>query len=548
MSRTLRYDAPALPVELARQVDQVCNEFEDAWAAGSRPRPEDFVVRLPEPARAALLRELVLVEVAYRRRRGEDCRTDEYAGRFPGLDAVWLAAAVAPPVPGLGSDALTRRQSPHTLAAPAGSASPAGGRAFGNYELLRELGRGGMGVVYQAWQTSLSRMVALKMILAGAHAGPEELARFRAEAEAVARLQHANIVQIYEVGEHDGRSYFALEYVEGGSLERQLAGAPRPAGEAAALAETLARAVHYAHQRGIVHRDLKPANVLITEDRTPKITDFGLAKILVGARGDPTQTGAVLGTPGYMAPEQASGRPRDVGPAADVYALGAILYELLTARPPFLGQTPLDTLEQVRTHDPVPPRQLQPKVPRDLETICLKCLRKEPAQRYGSAQELADDLRRFQDGEPIRARPTSALERAVKWVRRRPTRAALGAAGLIVCVSLLGAWAWASRAESRRRQKADAAAALAMHGAQLLLEQARAAPLADAGRFREALAAAERAEELARAGGASDAARQGAARLAASLQDEEGAARRDRRLLAALLEVRGPRISRRLRV
>jgi serine/threonine-protein kinase len=541
MSRTLRYDGPALPVELARQVDRVCDEFEDAWAAGGRPRPEDFLDRAPEPARAALLRELILVEVACRRRRGEDCRAEEYAGRFPGLDAAWLATALAPPAPGPGSDAPTRRQSPPTLATPARSASPAGGRAFGDYELLRELGRGGMGVVYQAWQTSLSRMVALKMILAGAHAGPEELARFRAEAEAVARLQHPNIVQIYQVGEHDGRPYFALEHIGGGSLDRQLAGAPRPPREATALTEALARAVHYAHQRGIVHRDLKPANVLLTEDGTPKITDFGLAKILVGARGDPTQTGAVLGTPGYMAPEQASGRPREVGPAADVYALGAILYEMLTGRPPFVGETPLDTLDQVRTLDPVAPRQLQPKVPRDLETICLKSLRKEPAQRYGTAQELADDLRRFRDGEPIRARPTSALERAVKWVRRRPTRAALGAAGLIVCVSLLGAWAWASREESRRRQKADAAAALAMDRARLLLEQAKAAPLGDAGKFREALAAAEKAEELARAGGASDAVRQEAAQLAASLQDEEGAARRDRRLLAALLEVRGPR-------
>jgi serine/threonine-protein kinase len=526
---------------MARHVDRLCDEFEDAWAADGRPRPEDFLARVPEPSRAVLLRELVLIEVAYRRRQGEDCRAEEYAGRFPGLDPAWLAAAVAPPAPGPGSDAPTRRQNPYNLAAPAGSGSPAGGRAFGDYELLRELGRGGMGVVYQAWQTSLSRMVALKMILAGAHAGLEELARFRAEAEAVARLQHPNIVQIYQVGEHDGRPYFALEYVEGGSLERQLAGAPRPAREAAALVETLARTVHYAHQRGIVHRDLKPANVLLAEGGTPKITDFGLAKILVGARGDPTQTGAVLGTPGYMAPEQASGRPREVGPAADVYALGAILYELLTGRPPFLGQTPLDTLEQVRTHDPVPPRRLQPKVPRDLETICLKCLRKEPAQRYGSAHELADDLRRFLEGEPIRARPTSALERAVKWVRRRPTLAALGAAGLIACVSLLGAWVWASREESRRRQKADAAAALAMGRGRLLLEQARAAPLGDAGKFREALAAAEKAEELARAGGASDAVRQEAAQLAASLQVEEGAARRDRRLLAALLEVRGPR-------
>jgi serine/threonine-protein kinase len=292
------------------------------------------------------------------------------------------------------------------------------------------------------------------MVLAGADAGPEELARFRAEAEAVARLQHPNIVQIYQVGDHDGRPYFAMELVAGGSLDRKPAGTPRPAREAAALAETLARTVHHAHQRGIVHRDLKPANVLLTEEGTPKITDFGLAKVLVGARAGPTLTGAVLGTPAYMAPEQASGRPREVGPAADVYALGAILFELLTGRPPLLGETPLDTLEQVRTRDPIPPRQLQPKVPRDLETICLKCLRKEPGQRYASALDLADDLRRFLAGESIRARPVGALERAARWVRRRPARAALGAAGLAVLTTLLGAAAWAERVESLRRQDA----------------------------------------------------------------------------------------------
>jgi tetratricopeptide (TPR) repeat protein/predicted Ser/Thr protein kinase len=296
------------------------------------------------------------------------------------------------------------------------------------YEVLGVLGRGGMGVVYKARQVALNRLVALKMILAGAHAGPDELARFKAEAEAVAQLQHANIVQIYEVSEQDGRPFFSLEFVEGGSLDRQARGAPQPAARAARLMETLARAVYAAHRRGIIHRDLKPANVLLTADGTPKITDFGLAKKL--DEDGQTHSGAVMGTPSYMPPEQAAGRTREIGPLADVYALGAVLYELLTGRPPFKGETLYDTLEQVCSQEPVAPRQLQPKVPRDLETVCLKCLQKEPRKRYATAQELADDLRRFLDGEAIEARPVSAWERTYKWARRRPAQAAFVVAGI----------------------------------------------------------------------------------------------------------------------
>ncbi|HXG10786.1 MAG TPA: serine/threonine-protein kinase [Gemmataceae bacterium] len=277
------------------------------------------------------------------------------------------------------------------------------------YEILEVLGQGGMGVVYKARQTRLNRLVALKMIRAGANAGPQELERFRTEAEAVARLEHPNIVQIYEIGEQGGRPFLALEFVRGGSLARRLDGTPLPACQAARLVQTLARAVHHAHQQGIVHRDLKPANVLLTADGTPKIADFGLAKRLDADRGQ-TQTGAVLGSPSYMAPEQAEGRIKEIGPAVDIYALGAILYELLTGRPPFQGATLLETLEQVRGHDPVPPRDLQPSVPRDLETVCLKCLEKTPGRRYASALELADDLQRFLDGDPIRARSATLLD------------------------------------------------------------------------------------------------------------------------------------------
>jgi serine/threonine-protein kinase len=313
------------------------------------------------------------------------------------------------------------------------------------YEVLSLLGQGGMGVVYKARQIRLNRLVALKMILSGPQANPQELTRFQIEAEAVARLQHPHIVQIYEVGEQEGRPYFALEFVDGGSLERKLDGTPLPAARSAALVETLARAMQYAHEHGVVHRDLKPANVLLTPDGTPKITDFGLAKRLDTDTGQ-TQTGAIMGTPSYMAPEQAAGQAKAVGPAADVYALGAILYEAITGRPPFKAASVLDTLEQVRTQEPVAPVRLQPRLPRDLETICLRCLEKEPQKRYGSALALAEDLRRFQAGEPIEARPVGTGERVVKWARRRPTAAALVAvSGLAVVSLLLGGLAYQVR-------------------------------------------------------------------------------------------------------
>jgi tetratricopeptide (TPR) repeat protein len=291
-----------------------------------------------------------------------------------------------------------------------------------------------MGVVYRAQQLGLKRVVALKMILAGSHAGPHQLARFRAEAEAVAALQHPNIVQIYEVGEQDGLPYFSLEFVEGGSLAHRANGTPQPAAQAAELVETLARAIQAAHEHGIIHRDLKPLNVLLTADGTPKLTDFGLAKRLDNPDGQ-SVTGDIMGTPSYMAPEQALGRVREIGPATDIYALGAILYELLTGRPPFKGQTMSDTLQQVKTVEPVPPRRLQPKVPRDLETICLKCLRKEWRRRYPTALALASDLRRFRNGEPITARPVSSWERANKWARRRPAAAAFLVASVLALLS-----------------------------------------------------------------------------------------------------------------
>lgn len=345
---------------------------------------------------------------------------------------------------------LTIDDAPAATPAAPPSHSPSG------FQITGELGRGGMGVVYRATQLGLNRSVALKMILAGGHAGATELARFRAEAEAVARLQHPGIVQIYEVGEHDGRPFIALEFVDGGSLADKLKGTPLRARAAAELAERLARAVHHAHVHGVVHRDLKPANVLLDsrspaddsrsmdargitlslahhplEIGNPKITDFGLAKQVESTSGM-TQTGAILGTPSYMAPEQASGRASEVGPASDTWALGAILYECLTGRPPFAGASILDTLEQVRRQHPVPPSRLQPKLPADLETICLKCLQKEPAKRYVSAAAFADDLGRFLRDEPIQARPVGAFERGWRWCRRNPA-----VAGLLAAVATL---------------------------------------------------------------------------------------------------------------
>jgi eukaryotic-like serine/threonine-protein kinase len=323
-----------------------------------------------------------------------------------------------PPAPPTASEGAT--VAPPGVAVPDGCA--AAGVTVPGYEVLEELGRGAMGVVYKARQVNLRRVVALKMILAGGHAGATDRARFRAEAEAIARLQHPNIVQVYEVGEHEGRPFFSLELCEGGSLEKKLGAAPLPPHEAARVTAVLARAMHHAHLRGVVHRDLKAGNVLLTADGTPKVTDFGLAKLLDEA--GQTLSGATMGTPSYMAPEQAAGEVHAIGPPADVYALGAILYEMLTGRPPFRGPTPLETIVQVVSTEPTPPRQLRPGCPRDLETVCLKCLEKAPSRRYPSAEALADDLERWLRGEPILARPPGPWGRVVRWAQPRPALAA----------------------------------------------------------------------------------------------------------------------------
>jgi tetratricopeptide (TPR) repeat protein len=359
--------------------------------------------------------------------------------------------------PPSGSETVV--QSPDDVAQAAARSAeqaPATTVSIPGYIIERELGRGGMGVVYLARHLALNRTVALKMILSGDHSATRDRIRFLAEAEAIARLQHPNIVQLYEIGTHGDCPFFTLEYCEGGTLDTKLGGQPMAAPEAAALVETLTRAIQIAHEAGIVHRDLKPQNVLLGPNGAPKVTDFGLAKRVDGG-SDLTASGAVLGTPSYMAPEQAAGKGKQVGQAADIYALGAILYAALSGRPPFRAATPVDTVLQVLHDDPVPPTQLVPGIPRDLETICLKCLRKDPARRYATATALADDLRRWQDGEPITARPVGSVERVWKWSRRHPTTAVLLAVGLFIAIGLFVGSIWFTGRLRYERNLAQAA-------------------------------------------------------------------------------------------
>jgi WD40 repeat protein len=415
-------DEPTLPSPDSL-LDRLLAERRRRWQSGERDLIRDLLDRHPELAadarRAAVL---VYAEFVHREEAGESPALDDYLRSFPALaeelrrlhEAEALLAGLLPPWENL----------------------PNGPTRLGDYLLLNEVGRGGMGVVYRARQVSLGRLVALKMMRSGILAGPEEVARFQAEAQTAARLRHPTIVAVHEVGEHEGRHYFSMDYVEGGSLaDSTRGGRPLPAQQAARCAEAIARAVQYAHTQKVLHRDLKPSNVLLDAAGEPHVTDFGLAKAL-GGGPQLTATGQALGTPGYMAPEQADGRSKDVGPAVDVYGLGAILYELLTGRPPFQADTPLVTLQQVVTADPAAPRQLNRDVPRDLETVCLKCLRKEPHRRYATAQELADDLRRFLDGRPVLARRVGPAGRLGRWARRNPVVAALGAAVLILLISV----------------------------------------------------------------------------------------------------------------
>ncbi len=470
-----------LPLELAYRVERTCDRFEAEWRSGRRPDISAYLDFACAAERSALVRELVAIDAHWRRRAGEWPGLGDYLAALPadadgvrvafdGLDPAETDHSVLPSDPLSGSNATglgetdviggsaSRDPGPHSRGSVEGpDGSP---KVAPDYEILGVLGRGGMGVVYKARRRGLTRIVALKMILSGAHAGPAERERFRWEGEAVARLQHPNIVQIHDIGEHDGFAYLTLEYCGGGTLAARLAAAEMDPREAARTVEVLARAVHCAHLAGLVHRDLKPSNVLISDDGTLKITDFGLAKD-VGAAGQ-TMSGSVLGSPSYMAPEQAEGRRHQIGPATDVYSLGAILYECLTGVPPFRRATVLETLEMVRLSEPLSLTRLRPRVPRDLEVICLKCLRKEPARRYAQALELAEDLDRFLAGRPIHARPSGRTERTWRWCRRNP---ALAASLAVLAVALLGGTtissvlAIAARAEARRARNSELRAA-----------------------------------------------------------------------------------------
>src|SRR5262245_45821971 len=408
------------------------------------------------------------------------------------------------------------------------------------YEVEVVIGRGGMGVVYKARQCALDRLVAIKMLLAGPLAGPQDLTRFRREIAALASLRHPNIVQVYDAGEVERRPYFAMEFVEGGSLARKLSGTPQPARQAAALLATLAETMQVAHESGIVHRDLKPANILLTAVGTPKITDFGLARTLEGTE-DLTRTGVPLGTPSYMAPEQARGQTHAIKPAVDVYALGAVLYELLTGRPPFRGETPEETLRHVIQQEPVSPTRLNPKTPRDLETICLKCLHKSPSRRYASAAALAEDLHRYERGEPITARPVGRPERLARWVRRRPA-----AAGLIVMLSVLalvvGGAAllqYQQRVASQvHRAETDGNVAGVLTRAHALLDEGWAGN--DFAKLTEARAEATRAADVASNGGASPSLLQEAREVQDDVAARLERAKRNRTLQEALLEILAP--------
>ena len=422
------------------ELESLAQQFQSEWLAGTRPRIADYLSQATAADQAAVLARLMQVEMDLQGRSGETFAFQDYRAQFPQFAEV-VEAAIAAQLAG-AKDGTLGKSAASTIAAQRSERPPAAAplepsSRFGDYELLGEIARGGMGVVFKARQVKLNRVVAVKMILAGQLASEEDVRRFYSEAEAAAKLDHPGIVPVFEVNEIQGRHFFSMAFVEGKSLQERASRGPLPQREAALIVRQVARAVHYAHQQGVVHRDLKPRNILLATDGTPKVTDFGLAKRVDGG-SDLTMSGQILGTPGYMPPEQAAGRLEAVGPHSDVYSLGGVLYCLLTGRPPFQSASVVETIKQVLETPPASPRLLNPAINRDLETVCLKCLEKDPAHRYASAAELADELDRYLDGEPIKALRIGPLRRGWRWLRRRPLVAALAGslAVMLVVVAL----------------------------------------------------------------------------------------------------------------
>jgi WD40 repeat protein len=458
--------ASQFDVDLMRQIDAVCRRFESDYRAGKSPAIADYLGEVPEAGCLALRSELIGLEHELRQSDETNARPD--SGSIADAPTIAPASLPTATVPGLGNpsaheEATVPPRGAATVdlgsfAPPPDSLEPARVRYFGDYEIESELARGGMGVVFRARQISLNRPVALKMILAGQLANETDVKRFYTEAEAAANLDHPGIVPIYEVGQHEGQHYFSMGFIEGQSLSQHLSGGPLATRRAGALLVAVAEAIDYAHQCGVIHRDLKPSNILLDPKGNPRVTDFGLAKRMQGDSGL-TGSGQIMGTPSYMPPEQAGCTRAAVGPAADVYALGATLYCAITGRPPFEAATAMDTVLQVLSDEPVPPRRLDPSIPRDLETICLKCLEKRADERYASAAAFAADLRRFLTGEPIAARPVTPLERLAKWARRKPTLAAAYTFGLLAMLlgGLGGAAMWQWRIAEGARDAAKSA-------------------------------------------------------------------------------------------
>lgn len=412
---------------LTRRMDGICDRFEAAWKSGSAPRIEDHLKQLPGDTDGSLLLELLRLDLEYRCRQSETQNPEDYHTRFGNAFAE-IQASLFPERAADSSqpqtvppfvDPTDVETLPPDEHVPVKSSAAAGDLVnyFGDYELLEEIARGGMGVVYKARQTKLNRTVAIKMILAGQLASQPAVGRFYAEAESAGRLDHPNIVPIYEVGQHQGQHYFSMAYVDGESLAAKVSGGPLSPLVAAQTVKIVAEAVQYAHEQGIIHRDLKPANVLLDKAGQPKVTDFGLARKIDAGGDGPTATGDVLGTPSYMPPEQAGGESWKIGSHSDVYSLGAILYCLLTGRPPFQAANTLDTLMQVLNNEPAPPVLLNQDVDRDIQAICLKCLEKEAQRRYPSARLLIDDLTRYIAGESISVRNLNLLDRVTRTLQ-----------------------------------------------------------------------------------------------------------------------------------